>query len=115
MIAIQDTMDHNKEWLLSIANNYHCTVQELNYQGSVAYNLHIPLLDFRPDDECIIYATDNKLQYWSAGEHKFTDNKKFVVYNNNSLSVRNCSPNLCQLIVQDDNKEKDTLYIQSIF
>ena len=110
MIAIQDQI-LNKGWLLSIDNNYSCTVQKLDVP--VSYGVPV-LLQFTPDDEYIIYATKNGLKYWSVGETKFTDNE-CLFYNKrttNTLRVVNCSPDNRQLIVYDSIEEGDSpLYI----
>jgi len=103
-----------KGWLLSFDNNCSCSTQQFNFEG----NDDVPLLlrFFTPDDECIVYATNDGLRYWSVVERKFIDNKKYLLYTmNNGLTVANCSPSNRQLIVRDDNKEGDYLYMKSIF
>ena len=108
MIAILNTTIFNKGWLLSIDNNYSCIVQEFNIR------LRDKLVQFIPDDECIMYASKNGLKYWSVAERKFMD-KEYVFYSrivtNNHL-VMNCSPNNRQLIFKE---EEDCLYMKSIF
>ena len=61
MIVIQNTTIFYKRWLFSIDNNYSCTVQELNIR------IREKLVQFIPDDECIMYAK-NGLEYWSVAE-----------------------------------------------
>merc|ERR1712194_706464 len=110
MIFIQE-MDRKKGWLLSIDNNYSCTVHIFNVRVSDE------LLQFIPDDEYIIYATKNGLKYWSVAERKFTD-KKYVSYNEKIMKYPwsvNCSPNNRQLIVQDDIGRRTSLYMKSVF
>ena len=110
MIAIQDTVDRNKGWLLSLDNNYSCTVKKLNIQVSDGR----VLFQFTPDDEYIIYATTGGLTYWNVANRKFTDNE-YAFYNKrtmNNLKVVTCSPNNRHLIVWDDIEERDSsLYI----
>ena len=109
MIAIQNKSDLNKGWLLSIDNNYSYTVQKLNFQGS---DVAPDLLQFTPDDECIIYAAKKGLKYWSVAERKFTDTKEYRFDTMHSLTVVNCSPNIRQLIVSSTN---NSLYMKSMF
>jgi len=110
MIAIQDTVDRNKGWLLSLDNNLSCTVQKLNFPGSD----RPVLLQFTPDDECTIYNANNGLKYWSVVERKFIDNKKYLIYTMHGLKVVNFSPSNRQLIVHDFYKEGVSLHMKSI-
>ena len=115
MIAIQDTVisaDCNQGWLLSLDNNYSCTVQELNIQVSDGRGL----FQFTSDDECIIYATIIGLSYWNVAKRKFTDTEYVLPIHKrtmNNLRVINCSPNNRHLIFRDNiHPEGDSsLYI----
>ena len=113
MIAIQDAITFtalDKGWLLSIDNNYSCTVQKLNFQGSEE------LVQFKPDDKCIIFETKNGLKYWRVADKEFIDNK-YLLYNKrttNNFKVEYCSPNNCQLIVRANNNEGGYLYMKSM-
>ena len=113
IIAIQDRYCLNKGWLLSVDDNYSCTVQKLNIRGNEE------MLQFTTDDECIIYTTKNGLKYWSLAEKKFTDNV-YVLYNEETNNEKSLCDELFannrQLIVYDDIKEgNSSLYIKSIF
>ena len=112
MIAIQDYLKEGM--LLSIDNNYSCKVQTLKFQGSLS---SLRLLDFTPDDECIIYATPVELKNWSVAERKFTD-KEYLLCSKrtmNSLYAMYPSPNNRQIIVHSAMNGEDSLYMESIF
>ena len=112
MIAIQDTADLNKGWLLSINNNnnYKCSTRQFNFEENDGLPV---LLRFTPDDKYIIYATIVGLRYWSVIGWKFID--KYLVYPMNGLKVVNCSPNIRQFIECETQFGRSTLYIKSIF